>query len=178
MIGQTDKMAQHHNNVPFYPPQLPQQAQMTPFPYMQLPYPQQVYNSLDLFGGSDMTWTSSVTASHSLQSSPVVRMTPSVTVTVTSSFSTLHTSQSRAVDTPITTLHDQYGSSSQQEPRPFIGTTFLPSVPVLPQVSHIILHCGVYTMHNKAINLILAELVAYSVFHLLFAEFSLLKLSK
>ena len=85
---------------------------MTPFPYMQLPYQQQVYNSP--FGGNNMTWTSSVTASHSLQSSPVVRMTPSVTVTVTSSFSTLHTSQSRAVDTPITTLHDQYGSSSQQ----------------------------------------------------------------
>ena len=125
-------MEQHHNNVPFYPPQ---QAQMTPFPYMQLPYPQQVYNSP--FGGSDMTWTSSVTASHSLQSSPVVRMTPSVTVTDTSSFSTLHTSQSRGVDTPITTLHDQYGSSSQQ--RPLYGmcgypTSVLPPVP-LPQVS-------------------------------------------
>ena len=134
MIGsQTDTMAQHHNNVPFYPPQLPQQVQMTPFPYMQLPYPQQVYNSP--FGCNNMTWTSSVTASHSLQSSPVVRMTPSVTVTVTSSFSTLHTSQSRAVDTPIITLH---GSYSQQEPRPFIGTPFLPSVPVLPQVSHIL----------------------------------------
>ena len=142
MIGQTDTVAQHHNNVPFYPPQLPQQAQMTPFPpYMQLPHPQQVYNSP--FGGNNKTWTSSVTASHSLQSLPVVRMTPSVTVTVTSSFSTLHTSQSRAVDTPITTLHDQYGSFSHQEPRLFIGTPFLPSVPVLPQVSHIILHCRV-----------------------------------
>ena len=123
------------------PPQLPQQAQMTPFPYMQLPYLQQFYNSP--FGGNNMTWTSFATASHSLQSSAVVRMTPSVTVTVTSSFSTLHTSQSRAVDTPITTLHDQHGSSSQQEPRPFIGTPFLPQIPVLPQVSHIILHCGV-----------------------------------
>ena len=134
MIGRTDTVEQHHNNVPFYPLQ---QAQMTPFPYMQLPYPQQVYNSP--FGGSDMTWTSSVTASHSLQSSPVVRMTPSVTVTDTSSFSTLHTSQSRAVDIPITTLHDQYGSSSQQ--RPLYGmcgypTGVLPSVPLPPpQVS-------------------------------------------
>ena len=137
MIGQTHTVEQHHNNVPFYPAQLPQQAQMTPF---QLPYPQQVYNSP--FGGNNMTWTSSVTASHSLQSSPVVRMTPSVTVTVTSPFSTLHTSQSRAVDTPITTLHDQYGSPSQQEPRPLIGTPFLqPPVPMLPQVSH---------MHNKS----------------------------
>ena len=137
MIGQTDTVEQHHNNVPLYPPQLPQQAQMTPFPYMQLPYPQQVYNSP--FGGNNVTWTSSVTASHSLQSSPVVRMTPSVTVTVTSSFCTLYTSQSRAVDTPITTLHDQYGSSSQQ--RPLYGmcgypTGVLPPVPVpLPQVS-------------------------------------------
>ena len=132
MSGQTDTVEQHHNNVPFYLPQLPQQAQMTPFPYVQLPYP---YNSP--FGGSDMTWTSSATASHSLLSSPAVRMTPSVTVTVTSSFSTLHTSQSRAVDTPITTFHDQYGSSSQQ--RPLYGicgypTGVLPPVP-LPQVS-------------------------------------------
>ena len=142
-MGQIDTMAQPYNNVPFYPQQLPQQAQMTPFPYMQLPYPQQFYNSP--FDGNNMTWTSSVTASHYLQSSPVVRMTPSVTVTVTSSFSTLHTSQTRAVDTPITTLH---GSYSQQEPRSFIGTPFLPPVPVLPQVSHIILHCGVHTMHN------------------------------
>ena len=81
-------------------------------PYMQLPFQQQVYNSP--FVGNNMTWASSVTASHSLQSSSVVRMTPSVTVTVTSSFSTLQTSQSRALDTPVTTLHDQYGSSSQQ----------------------------------------------------------------
>ena len=132
VIGHTDTVELHHNNVPFYPPQLPQQAQMTPFPYMQLPYPQQFYNSP--FGVNNMTWTSFATA---LQSSSVVRMTPSVTVAVTSLFSTLHTSQSRAVDTPITTLYDQYGSSSQQEPRPFIGTTFLPPVPVLPQVSHI-----------------------------------------
>ena len=133
VIGQTHTVEHHHNNVPFYPPQLPQQAQMTPFPYMQLPHPQQVYNSP--FVGNDKTWTSSVTDSNSLQSSPVVRMAPSVTVTVTSPFSTLHTSQSRAVDTPIITLH---GSYSQQEPRPFIGTPFLPSVPVLPQVSHIL----------------------------------------
>ena len=134
MIDQTDTMAQHHNNVPFYPPH---QAQMIPFPYTQFPYPQQVCNSP--FGGSDMTWTSSVTASHSLQSSPIVRMTPSVTVTVTSSFSTLHTSQSRAVDTPITTLHDQYGSSSQQRPLyDMCGypTGVLPPVPLPPpQVS-------------------------------------------
>ena len=135
MIGQTDTVEQHHNNVLLYPPQLPQQAQMTPFPYMQLPYQQQVYNSP--FGGNNVTWTSSITASHSLQSSSVVRMTPSVTVTVTSLFSTLYTSQSRAVDTPITTLHDQYGSSSQQ--RPLYGTCdyptgVLPPVP-LPQVS-------------------------------------------
>ena len=133
MSGQIDTVEQHHNNVPFYLPQLPQQAQMTLFPYIQLPYPQQFYNSPF---GSDMTWAY-VTASHSLQSCPVVRMTPSVTVTVTSSFSTLHTSQSRAVDTPITTLHDQCGSSSQQ--RPFYGmcdypTGVLPPVP-LPQVS-------------------------------------------
>ena len=133
MIGQTDTVEQYHNNVPFYPVQLPQQAQMTPFPYMQLSYPQQVYNFP--FGGNNMIRTSTITSSHSLQSSPVVRMTPSVTVTVTSSFSTLHTSQSRAVDTPITTLHDQYGSSSQQ--RPLYGmcgypTGVLPSVPLPP----------------------------------------------
>ena len=131
MIGQTDTVEQHHNNVPFYPPllQLPQQAQMTPFPHMQLPYQQQFYNFP--FGGNNMTWTSSANASHS---SPVV----------TSSFSTLQTSQSRAVDTPITTLHDQYGSSNQQ--RPLYGmccypTGVLPPVPLpLPQVScdHII----------------------------------------
>ena len=84
---------------------------MTLFPYMQLPYQQQVYNSP--FGHNNMTWTSSFTA---LQSSAVVRMTPSITVNVTSSFSSLHTSQSRAVDTPITTLHGQYGSSSHQRP--------------------------------------------------------------
>ena len=139
MIGQTDTVVQHHNNVPFYP-SLPQQAQMTPLnnvPYMQLPFQQQVYNSL--FGGNNMTWASSVTASRSLQCSSVVRMTPSVTVTVTSSFSTLQTSQSRAVDTPITTLHDQYGSFSQQ--RPLYGmcgypTGVLPPAPLsLPQVS-------------------------------------------
>ena len=137
VIGETDTVEQHHNNVPLYPPlfQLPQQAQMTPFPYMQSPYQQQVYNSP--FGGNNVTWTSSVTASQSLPSSSVVRMTPSVAVTVTSSFCTLYTSQSRAVDTPITTLHDQYGSSSQQ--RPLYGTCdyptgVLPPVPV-PQVS-------------------------------------------
>ena len=142
MIGQTDTVEQHHNNVPFHPSlfQLPQQAQMTPLnnvPYMQLPFQQQVYNSS--FGGNNMTWASSVTASPSLQCSSVVRMTPSVTVTVTSSFSTLQTSQSRAVDTPITTLHDQYCSSSQQ--RPLYGmcgypTGVLPPTPApLPQVS-------------------------------------------
>ena len=142
--GQTDTMEQHHNNVPFYPPQLPQQVQMTPFPYMQLPYPQQVYNSP--FGSNDITWTSFVTSS---QPSPVVRMIPSVTVTVTSSFSTLRTSQSRAVDTPITTLHDQYGSSSQQ--RPLYGmcgypTSVLPPVPLPPpQVScDPYIYCCVY----------------------------------
>ena len=87
-----------------------------------------------------MTWKSSVISSHSLQPSSVVRMTPSVTVTVTSSFSTLHASQSRAVDTPITILHDQYGSSSQQ--RPLYGicdypTGVLPPVP-LPPPHHVI----------------------------------------
>ena len=134
-------MEQHHNNVPFYPStfQLPQQAQMTPLnniPHMRLPFQQQVYNSP--FSGNNMTWTSSVTASHSLQRSSVVRMTPSVTVTVTSSFSTLQTSQSRAVDTPITTLHDQYGSSSQQRPLYDMydyPTGVLPPPPPPPQVS-------------------------------------------
>ena len=139
MIDQTDAVEQHHNNVPFYP-SLPQQAQMTLLnnvPYTQLPFKQQVYNFP--FGGNNMTWTSSVTVSDSLESSSVVRMTPSVTVTVTSSFSTLQTSQSRAVDTPITTLHDLYGSSSQQ--RPLYGmygypTGVLPPAPLpLPQVS-------------------------------------------
>ena len=132
-------MEQHHNNIPFYP-SLPQQAQMIPLNnvlYMQLPFQQQVYSSS--FGGNNMTWTSSVTVSDSLQSSSVVRMTPSVTVTVTSSFSTLQTSQSRAVDTPITTLHNQYGSSGQQ--RTLYGmcdypTGVLPPAPLpLPQVS-------------------------------------------
>ena len=142
MIGQTDTVEQHHNNVPFYPSlfQLPQQAQMTPLnyvPYMQLPFQPQVYNSS--FGGNNMTWTSSVTDSHFLQSSLFVRMAPSVAITVTSSFSTLQTSQSRAVDTPVTILHDQYGSSSQQ--RPLYGmcgypTSVLPPAPLpLPQVS-------------------------------------------
>ena len=125
MIGQTDTVAQHHNNVPFYPPQLPQQAQMTPFHYMQLPYQHNLP-----FGDNNITWTSSAIASHCLQSSPVV----------TSSFSTLHTSQSRAVDTPITTLHDQYGSSSQQRPLyDMCGypTGVLPPIPLpLPQVSY------------------------------------------
>ena len=76
-------------------------------------------------------------------------MTPSVTVTVTSSFSTLQTSQSRAVDTPITTLHDQYGSFSQQGPLygmyDYLGTPPLPpAVPILPQVTH----CRVLIIHN------------------------------
>ena len=141
MIGQTDIVEQHQNNVPFHPSlfQLPQQAQMTPLnyvPHMQLPFQQQVYNSP--FGGN-MTRPSPVTASDSLQCSSVVRMTPSVTVNVTSSFSTLQTSQSRAVDTPVTTLHDQYGSFSQQRP-PYgmcgYPTGILPPAPLpLPQVS-------------------------------------------
>ena len=59
MIGQTDTVEQHHNNVPFYP-SLPQQAQMTPLnnvPYMQLPFQQQVCDSS--FGGN-MTRPSSI----------------------------------------------------------------------------------------------------------------------
>ena len=133
MIGQTDTVEQHHNNVPFYPSlfQLPQQAQMPPLnnvPHMQLPFQQQVFNSP--FGDNNMTWASFVTAS---QCSSVVRMTPSVIVTVTSSIFTLQTSQSRAVDTPITTLHDQYGSSQQ---RPLYGMCGYPTG-VLPLPSQV-----------------------------------------
>ena len=137
-------MEQHHNNVPFHPPryQLPQQTQMTPLnivPQMQLPFPQQVYNSP--FGGSNMTRTSYGTTSHSLQCSSTVRMTPSTSVTVTPSFSTLQTSQPRAVDSGVSsTLHDQYSCSSQQRPEygmcdyPTVGAPLLPPLPL--QVSH------------------------------------------
>ena len=88
-----------------------------------------------------MTWTSYGTTSHSLQCSSTVRMTPSTSVTVTPSFSTLQTSQSRAVDSRVSSmLDDQYGCSSQQ--RPVYGmcdypTGGAPSLPPLPlQVSH------------------------------------------
>jgi len=47
-------------------------------------------------------------------------MTPTsasmVTTVNVTSLSTLQTSQSRAVDIPITTVHHQYDSSSQQRP--------------------------------------------------------------
>ena len=115
---------------------------MTPLnfvPQMQSPFPQQVYNSP--FGGSNMTWTSYGSASHSLQCSSTVRMTPSTTVTVTPSFSTLQSSQPRAIDSPVSTLHDQYGCSSQQRALygmcdyPTGGAPLLPPPPPL-QVSH------------------------------------------
>ena len=133
-------MEQHHNNVPSHPSlfQRPQQTQMTPLNiHMQLPFQQQFYNSP--FGISNAMGTPSVTAS-SLQSTPADRVTPSVSVTVAPPFSTLHTSQSRAVRTPVATLHDQYGSSSQQRPlygmcdHPTDGALLLPPAPSL-QVS-------------------------------------------
>ena len=82
------------------------------------------------------------TAFHSLQSSSTVRMTPSTSVTVTPSFSTLQSLQPRAVDSPVSssTLHDQYGCSSQQRPLygmcdyPTGGAPLLPPLPL--QVSH------------------------------------------
>ena len=137
-------MEQHHNNVPFHPPlyQLPQQTQMASLnnvPQRQLPFPQQVYNSP--FGGSNMTWSSYGTASHVLQCSSTVRMNPSTSVTVTPSFSTLQTLQPRVVDSPVSsTLHDQYGCSSQQRPLYDMcdyPTGRAPLLPPLPlQVSH------------------------------------------
>ena len=131
-MGQTVTMEQDHNNVHFHP-SLPQQAQMPPLnilPNMQSPFQQQVHNSQ--FGGSSMTWSSYGNVSHCLQSSSAVRMTPSVTVTPTPSFPILQTSQPRAVDTPISRLHDQYDSSSQQ--RPVYGMCDHPTgqVPLLP----------------------------------------------
>ena len=89
-----------------------QQTQMIPLdsvPHMQLPVQQQNYNS----SFNNMTWTSSVAASHLLQSSSVVRMVPNMTVIITSS---LQSSQPRTLDTTVTTLNDQYGLSSQQRP--------------------------------------------------------------
>ena len=68
-------------------------------------------------------------------------MTPSTSITVTPSFSTLQTSQPRAVDSGVSsTLHDQYDCSSQQ--RAVYGMCDYPtggafSLPPLPlQVSH------------------------------------------
>ena len=121
-------MEQRYNNVPFNPLllQQPQQAQRTPLnnvPHMQLPFQPQVYNPP--FGVNNMTWSSHATAPHCLQSTPAVRMTPSVTVIATPTFPTLQSSQSRTLDTTVTTLYDQYGSSSQQ--RPFYGVWDYPT---------------------------------------------------
>ena len=88
-----------------------------------------------------MIWNCYDTASHCLQCSSTVRMTPSTSVTVTPSFSTLLTSQPRAVDSPVSsTLHDHYGCSSQQ--RLLYGMCDYPTggAPLLPlplQVSHV-----------------------------------------
>ena len=89
-----------------------QQAQVMPLnnlPHMQLPFQQQIYNP----PFNNMTWTSSVVASHSSQFLSAVGMVPSMTVTITSS---LQSSQSRTIATTVTILHDQNGSSGQQRP--------------------------------------------------------------
>ena len=130
-------MEQHYNSNPL-PLQQVQQTQMTPLNnilHMQSPFLQQVYNS----PFNNMTWTSSV-AAYSSQSSLTVTMTPSTINIVTSTFATLQSSQSRTLNTELTTLHDQYGSfmASQHRPLhdmcsdyPMYGTTLPPLPPSL-----------------------------------------------
>ena len=144
-------MEQHYNSNPL-PLQQLQQTQMTPLnniPHMHSPFLQQVYNS----PFNNMTWTSFVAASHSSQSSLTVTMTPSTANIVTSSFSTLQPSQSRTLDTTVTTLHDQYGSSSQHRPLhdmcdyPMYGATLPPLPPPLQVLVLCIPKLTIYTNH-------------------------------
>ena len=146
-------MEQHHNNVPSHPSlfQQPQQTQMALLnirPHTQLPCQQQVYDSP--FASSNPMWIPSVTASY-LQSTSAVRMTPSVIAP------SLHTTQPRAVGTPVATLHDQYGSSSQQRPlygmcdHPTGGAPLLPPAPPLQvscDQSLLIMQARLPSMHN------------------------------
>ena len=129
-----------------------------------------------------MTWSYYGTPSHSLQCSSTVWMTPSTSVTVTPSFSTLQTSQPRAVDSGVSsTLHDQYGCSSQQRPvygmcdYPTGGAPLLQPLPL--QVSHdFLLGCTTvlcidYCSNNEALynycfinlmNVTLVQLTGYT----------------
>ena len=121
----------HNKNIPFNSPQfpLPQQAQMMMLPnFVSLPFQQPVCDPP--FGGN---MTSSDTAAHYLHSMSSVIMTPNTTVAITPSHSTMYTSQSRAVDTPITTPHIHYGRASQQVPLYGCPTSGPPLL--LPQVS-------------------------------------------
>ena len=92
-----------------------------------------------------MTWTSYGTASHSLQCSSTVKMTPSTSVTVTPSFSTLQTLQSGAVDSGVSsTLDDQYGCQQ----RPVYDMCDYPTggVPLLPPLPLQVLHVYDYSL--------------------------------
>ena len=94
-------------------------------PHLQLPSQEQVCDSLS--GYNNVPWASF----NSLQSPPAIRLIPNTNITATS-FPTLQSSQSRTLDTTVTTLHDQYGSSSQQRP---LHDMLYSLASVLPQAS-------------------------------------------
>ena len=145
-------MKQHYSNSP-----LPlQQTQMTTLhniSNIQLPFQPPIYNS----PCNNMTWTSSIAASHSLQSSLIVTMTPNTANIITSSFPSLLSLQSRTLDTTVTIFHDQYGSPSQHRPLhdmcdyPMYGATLPPLLPLSLQVS-CDLKLTMYTNHVSTMN--------------------------